>query len=197
MQKQLVKQLAVAAVVAATSMGFASSASAVIINSPVPTNAYISQSGLDWAWAFPCPGLGGGGICGDGSAVDFTYQGAQGWRFPTAAELLIAPTVASFLFPGANVPAGGTDPVSSATFNGVNLVDGACATPYFSSSYTWCDFSNGQGGGDGLAWALPGDSSYTEQLVVRQVPEPSTLALIGLALLSVFSFGMMRRRADF
>jgi len=173
-----------------------SMASAGIINSPVPSNAYITQSGLNWAWAFPCPGLGGAGHCGDGSAVDFTYQGTQGWRFPTLAELAIAPTVPNFLFAGANVPAGGTDVISTATFFGANPLDGACATPYFSSSYHWCDYSNGQGGGDGLSWASPGDASFAEQLVVRDAPEPSTLALIAAGLLSLCGLGLMRRRSD-
>ena len=179
-------------------MGFASSASAVIINSPVPTNAYISQSGLDWAWAFPCPAAGG--FCGDGSAIDLTYQSTQGWRLPTALELAIAPLATDFLFAGANVPFNGSDGVSGATFaftNGNYTGDGACATPYFTNSYLHCDWGQGNGQPFGPWSGSPGASGSAEQLVVRQVPEPSTVALIGLALLSVFSFGMMRRRADF
>ncbi len=44
--------------------------------------------------------------------------------------------------------------------------------------------------------SLGGSSVYADNFTYTQVPEPSTLALIGMALLSMFGFGMMRRRAD-
>jgi len=83
-------------------LGAAVPASAAI-NAPVPTANYITFNGNDWAWASPCPpsGHGDGGTCGDGSAIDFSYQGTQGWRLPTAAELAAGPSVADFGSPSA------------------------------------------------------------------------------------------------
>ena len=33
--------------------GFATAASAALVNAPVPVNAYITYGGLNWAWAAP------------------------------------------------------------------------------------------------------------------------------------------------
>lgn len=44
--------------------------------------------------------------------------------------------------------------------------------------------------------ANPFADNCTTTAVVAGVPEPSTIALIGAALLSLFGFGMMRRRAE-
>ncbi|HTO42165.1 MAG TPA: PEP-CTERM sorting domain-containing protein [Rhizomicrobium sp.] len=171
----MLKRLAGAVILAL----IASPASALPINNPVPTNAYISYAGLDWAWGGPCAYRNG---CGDG---DLSYQSTLGWRLPTESELaLVTPNFASlFVFAGANVPLNGSDPLSGAT---VGLAPGAiaCASPYFSTTHSHCDYENGM---DGL-WAGPMSSNvipYAEQLYVRATtgaPEPTTLALLGAGL---------------
>lgn len=160
------------------------------INSPVPANAYIVFGNLEWAWAYPCPGVS---ACGFGAGIDLTYQSTQGWRFPTLDELALRPSAQDFLFAGANVPAGGTDPTSFATFFGGNASDGACATPYFAIDFLHCDFGDGS---SDLWAASPEEQTFSEQLLVRPhraVPEPSTLAMIAVALLSLLTFGWIRR----
>jgi hypothetical protein len=174
------------------SLAIASTASAAIINAPVPTSAYITVGGLDWAWANP--------IAGDDD-IDLAFQGAFGWRLPTAAELANAPLATAFIKVGGNVPFNGTDPVSGATFasifGGGYTGAGACASPYF-SAFNYCDWADGAFG----FWAgLPGYVSTDDQLYVRTTgfvnptapaPEPSTWAMLiaGFAALGV----MLRRR---
>ncbi len=121
---------------AAASFAIAASPAAAIINAPVPTNAYITFGGLDWAWANPC--APDGNTCG---AIDLTYQGTQGWRVASTADFANGPTAQDFLFAGANVPAGGTEVATGATFFRANEIDGACATAWFSNIFTHCDFS--------------------------------------------------------
>ena len=158
-----------------------------IINSPVPASAYITQGGLDWAWAFPLPAASG---------LDLTYQSTQGWRIPTATELASAPNAADFLKAGGNVPFNGTDPVSGAVFGATNAAytaaasAGACAVPYFGNGWNNCDWQDGNGQRY-QPWAgLPGAQSFADQLVVRSaqaVAAPVPVPLwgpLGLALAS-------------
>jgi len=176
--------LAIAALGAAclTSAGHAAT-----VNQPLPTNAYIVQNGLDWAWASPLPG------------ADLSYQSAFGWRLPTASELLHVPLATDFLFAGANTPFGGFDAVG----DHFDLVDqtyydaasaGACAAVYFSNA-SWCDWINGHGDFAGA----PGASSNADQLVVRTAiaavtPIPPALPLFSTAIVGMVGLGWKRRR---
>jgi hypothetical protein len=142
------------------------------INAPVPTDNYITFMGNDWAWASPCPPSGGfgGTTCGDGSLLDLTYQGTQGWRLPTAAELATGPTVADFNTPGGF----------------------KCASAWFTSSYTWCDYGDAAGG---AVFGTPGGNVwYAETWVIRAgaVPEAASWAMMvgGFGLIG----GAMRNR---
>ena len=179
------------AAAAVASMGLAGTANATV-NLPVPSNAYITIGGLDWAWAAPC---GAVNSCGD---ITLAYQGGQGWRLPTAAEFAIHPVATDFVFAGANVPLGGSDGVGNKFQAGSPGGAAACAAAYFSTAHTHCDWSDGLAGN----WynpSIPGGQGVPETLVVRfnaggAVPEPATWALM------ITGFGLVgatlrRRRA--
>ena len=176
--------------IAAAAMVLATTAQAAYFDTPVAANAFITQAGLDWAWALPLPASSG---------IDLTYQSTQGWHIPTAAELGLAPLATDFLFAGGNVPFTGTDPVTGASFQATNVAytgDGACATPYFSSSFKHCDWQDGLGQTYGPWAGMVGANALADQLVVRNsvvaVPEPTTYALMILGLAGVV--GASRRR---
>ena len=188
--RRLLENLALA-VAGSVAMSLSTPASAIIINSPVPGNAYIKRGGLDWAWAYPLPAASG---------LDLAFQSTQGWRLPTLAELGAAPNAVDFLFPGANVPLSGIDPVSGAEFQATNdnyTGDGACATPYFSSDYKHCDWRDGQGQPLGPWEGLPGANALADQLVVRgnlpptSVPGPASS--LGVAAAVVYSRRLRHR----
>ncbi len=173
----------------------ADTASAAPINSPVPTNTYITYAGLDWAWGGSCPYQG---LCGDelgpnAGGGSLAYQSTQGWRLPTALEVGALPLnfAEMFVFPGANVPDGLTELATGATFlNGAPSGAAACAAPYFSTTALYCDWNDGLGG----AWAASAADQFYEQLYVRtSVPEPTSLALFGVTLAGLAA--ARRRRA--
>lgn len=163
-------------------IGLATATRAAPIDAPVPENAFIRFQGLDWAWGGACPYTNG---CGDG---DLSFQSSLGWRLPTSQELLRLPTnfATMFRFPGANAPDLGTEAETGAYFSGVPGGDAACASAWFSTVHSHCDWNDGAQAG----WAGLIDSEYAEQLYVRglfsapatAVPEPFGLGMLGLAL---------------
>ena len=80
-------------------LAFSGPASAALVEMALPSNAFVSSGGLDWAWAQPLPASYPG--------FDIVFQSQFGWRLPTADELLDAPPATDFIFAGANVPLNG------------------------------------------------------------------------------------------
>ena len=179
---------------AAVTAGASIPAKAAYFDVPLPTNAYITFGGLEWAWAYPVPAASP-----YYPPMDLSYQSTQGWRLPTVEELAVAPLATNFLFAGANVPFAVNDPITSALFLATNInyataaSAGACATPYFSTKWLHCDWQDGNGQPN-QPWAgLPGALDFADQLVVRgaAVPEPAT---VGLLFLSLGAIGLVTRR---
>ena len=191
---------AAAVALAASALAMAGGqANALPINSPVPSNAYITYGGLDWAWGGACPYSGGCYATGD-----LSYQSTQGWSLPTAADMAMVDALDAsnasafanlFLVAGKNVPIGGSDPVSGAYFTDGS--GGACASPYFDTAAGWCDGGDGKAGlwqGSVIGQAYGG--YYDEQLYVRSaVPEASTWALMMVGFAGLGSV-IRRRRAS-
>lgn len=182
-------KLTVAAAVCAVALLSGGAASAAIYDQPLAKNAYITVGRLDWAWASP-----------NIIKIDFSYQGAFGWRYATSAELAKAPDAKAFQFAGANVPYNGVDPLSGSWFAGIDASlkgAAACATAYFSTTAKHCNWGNGPGTLlNPLPWVgEPGALRISERVVVRvsAVPIPASLGLLGLGLASIF--GMRRRKA--
>lgn len=177
-----------------------------LVAAPLPSNAYITKNGYEWAWIFA--------VAPDGSyfgfVPDFSFQAPLGWRLPTAKEMMLAPTAGDFQFPGANVPFGAGDPVSGAYFTYPTPTltgNAACATAYFIGSANapgsgpganHCDWANAPGSGTGNSdteehpwWGQPGAVSYSETLAIRAVPEPGALMLLTVGLVGL---GAVSRR---
>ena len=156
----------------------AQSALAAPILEPVPEANYITFGGNDWAWAAPC--APSQPSCG---GIDLSFQGPLGWRLPTPEELLAGPVAADF----------GT----ASNF--------ACAAPWFSTNYNYCNY------GDGQILAIyghplnpyPGNTNLDTWVIRARaggpidgaVPEPTTWAMLLLGFGAV-GFGMRRRRSE-
>lgn len=166
--------MTIRALLAASMLAAVASPAAAIINSPVPTNAYITFGGFDWAWAGPCAAEAPS--CG---VFDLSYQATQGWRLPTLAEFAAGPAPIDFIFAAGNVPLNGASVEGTVFFNAPG--NGACAAAYFfNAERNNCDYNDAVVGGIfGNGGPFTGNSNV-ETWVIRgnAVPEPASWAML-------------------
>lgn len=161
-----------ASALASTSMRGASPVPAVSdLGNPPPASAIVTNAGLEWVWANPCPGMPSD-VCGGGNPGVVLHHG---FHFASAAEWMTWGSLAAF----------------QGSWGGVT-----CASPEFSLKWDHCDMSDMLAG---LIWdsALTDPASasndYAETFLVRTIPEPGTYLLM-IAGFGVLGFLARRRQ---
>ena len=165
----MLKKIAAVAVLAAGLTGAANAAP--LFTGSVDADEYITFGGLNWAWASRCAGADP--TCSEAVTL------YDGWRSPTILEFNARPLAEAFLV--------GDDGI-------------ACAAGWF-QSLDFCDFGDGEAdylyhpliaGRNGI------DTDAYDTWLVRtigetptSVPEPTTLAVLGMGFLGL---GLARRR---
>jgi len=137
---------------------------ALIATDPVPQSVTVIHNGLRWAWASPVARQ----FTGSNELKVPSFH--TGWRYATDQELLSIPALSLF-----QALAGGS----------------AAAVPYWNTDFTHVDESDYSGG---FVRSTPDNSNWESLYVTDSLPEPSSIALLGLGAVGLVLAERRRRR---
>jgi len=162
----------------AASVMLGTQASAVIIDAStvIPNeNILLNFNGLDWVYAGPIATE----AFGPGNIEAPEYRAAEGWRYATAAEWDLRPEWTDFIIGSATLnPVAGFSDHSLYRF----------ASEYW-SNYNHVDLNDAADGlltnGYDIDWIYNYETWYVRDAITSDVPESSSIMLLGLGLLGL------------